>query len=270
MAYAEMAVGQDLNEIRPEEAHGRARDAVETALRIDPELGEAHSVLGLLSFTHDFDWQRAEAEFKLALELSPGAADIYDHYGWLCGSMERWDEALALVKRAEELDPLMHRSDVASTLVRAGRYDEALEAAKQAVTFDPQHGRSNSTLGWALIKVGRFDEGVASLERAVSANPGNSMYMAQLGQAYAVTGDTTRAREMLRALDELATQRYVSPYHLAYVHTGLGDAEQAIDLLERAYTDRAGSVYGIKGSFLFAPLRSHPRFQALLAKINLA
>jgi serine/threonine-protein kinase len=270
MAYAEMAVGQDLNEIRPEEAHGRARDAVETALRIDPELGEAHSVLGLLSFTHDFDWERAEAEFKLALELSPGAADIYDHYGWLCGSMERWDEALALVKRAEELDPLMHRSDVASTLVRAGRYDEALEAAKQAVTFDPQHGRSNSTLGWALIKVGRFVEGVASLERAVSANPGNSMYMAQLGQAYAVTGDTTRAREMLRALDELATQRYVSPYHLAYVHTGLGDAEQAIDLLERAYTDRAGSVYGIKGSFLFAPLRSHPRFQALLAKINLA
>jgi serine/threonine-protein kinase len=270
MAYAEMAVGQDVNEMRPEESHRRAREAVETALKIDPELGEAHSMLGLLSFTHDFDWVRAEAEFKLALELSPGSADIYDHYGWLCGSMERWDEALALVKRAEELDPLMHRSDVASTLVRAGRYEEALESAKHAVSFDPQHGRSNSTLGWALIKLGRVDEGLASLERAVAANPDSTMYLAQLGQAYAITGDTTRAREALRVLEERATQRYVSPYHLAYVYTGLGDAEGAIDLLERAFDERAGSVYGIKGSFLFAPLRSHPRFQALLAKINLA
>ncbi len=270
MAYAEMAVGQDLKDIRPEEAHRRAREAVETALRLDPELGEAHSMLGLLSFTHDFDWVRAESEFKLALELSPGSADIYDHYGWLCGSMERWDEALALVKRAEELDPLMHRSDVASTLLRAGRYQEALESATHAVSFDPQHGRSNSTLGWALIRLGRFDEGLASLERAVSANPGSSMYLAQLGQAYAETGNTTRAREVLRVLDDLAKQRYVSPYHLAYVYTGLGDAERALDMLERAHGERAGSVYGIKGSFLFAPLRSHPRFQVLLAKINLA
>ena len=270
MAYAEMAVGQDLNEIRPEEAHRRAREAVETALKIDPELGEAHSMLGLLSFTHDFDWVRAESEFKLALELSPGSADIYDHYGWLCGSMERWDEALLLVKRAEELDPLMHRSDVASTLVRAGRYEEALASAKHAVSFDPQHGRSNSTLGWALIKLGRIDEGLASLERALAANPTSTMYLAQLGQAYAVTGNPTRARELLQTLDEIAKQRYVSPYHVAYVYTGLGEADRAIDLLERAYNERAGSVYGIKGSFLFEPLRSHPRFQALLAKINLA
>jgi serine/threonine-protein kinase len=239
-------------------------------LKIDPELGEAHSMLGLLSFTHDFDWVRAEAEFKLALELSPGSADIYDHYGWLCGSMERWDEALALVKRAEELDPLMHRSDVASTLVRAGRYEEALESARHAVSFDPQHGRSNSTLGWALIKLGRIDEGLASLERAVAANPDSTMYLAQLGQAYAITGNTSRAREALRVLEEKSTQRYVSPYHLAYVYTGLGEMDRAIDLLERAYDERAGSVYGIKGSFLFAPLRSHPRFKALLAKINLA
>ena len=75
----------------------------------------------LLRMVHDYDWAGAEAEFKLALELSPGAADIYDHYGWLCGAMERYDEALALVRRAQELDPLTHRADVASTLcARAG------------------------------------------------------------------------------------------------------------------------------------------------------
>jgi serine/threonine-protein kinase len=270
MAYAELAIGQGFDDLRPEEAHRRARDAVAAALAIDGELGEAHSVLGLLSFTHDFDWARAEAEFKLALELNPGAADIYDHYGWLCGSLERWDEALALVKRAEELDPLMHRSDVASTLLRAGRYHEALEAAKQAMAFDPQHGRSNSTLGWALIKLGEVDVGLASLERAVSLNPGNTMYLSQLGEAYALAGKTAKAQDIARQLEQMAKERYVSPYHVAYVYTGLGDAERAIDLLEEAYGEHAGSVYGIKGSFLFTPLRSHPRFQALLAKMNLA
>jgi len=221
-------------------------------------------------FIHDFDWEGAEAEFKLALELNPGAADIYDHYGWLCGSLERWDEALALVKRAEELDPLMHRSDVASTLLRAGRYHEALESAKQAVVFDPQHGRSNSTLGWSLIKLGRVDEGLSSLERAVTLNPGNTMYLAQLGEAYAQTGNASRARDILRDLEAMAKERYVSPYHVAYVYTGLGEADHAIDLLERSFAEHAGSIYGIRGSFLFTPLRSHPRFQALLAKMNLA
>jgi len=270
MAYAELAIGQGWDEIPPEELHRRARAAVMSALEIDPELGEGHSVLALLMFIHDFDWEGAEAEFKLALELNPGAADIYDHYGWLCGSLERWDEALTLVKRAEELDPLMHRSDVASTLLRAGRYHEALESAKQAVVFDPQHGRSNSTLGWSLIKLGRVDEGLSSLERAVTLNPGNTMYLAQLGEAYAQTGKASRARDILRDLEAMAKERYVSPYHVAYVYTGLGEADHAIDLLERSFAEHAGSIYGIRGSFLFTPLRSHPRFQALLAKMNLA
>src|SRR6185312_11508894 len=163
MAYAELAIGQGWDEIPPEELHRRARAAVMSALEIDPELGEGHSVLALLMFIHDFDWKGAEAEFKLALELSPGAADIYDHYGWLCGALERYDEALALVRRAQELDPLTHRADVASTLLRAGRYEEALQASLRAIEFDPEYGRARSTLGWAYLKLGMPDRGLAEL-----------------------------------------------------------------------------------------------------------
>jgi len=95
------------------------------------------------------------------------------------------------------------------------------------------------------------------------------IFLAQLGEAYAVAGKVGEAREVLRQLEELSRQRYVSPYHLAYVYTGLGEQDTAIDWLERAYQERAGAVYGVKGSFLFTTLRSHPRFTALLKRMNL-
>jgi serine/threonine protein kinase/tetratricopeptide (TPR) repeat protein len=270
LAYAELAAGEGGAPLRPDQAYREAKQAITRALALDGQLGEAHSVLALLKFTHDFDWAGAEREFKLALQLSPGAADIYDHYGWLCGAQERWDEALALVKRAQELDPLFHRADVATTLLRAGRYQEALEAALRCVEFEADFARGRSTLGWAYFKSGMLDQGLAELERAAALGPDNVMFRAQLGQAYAMAGKTAEAGEMLRQLEQLSQERFVSPYHMAYVYTGLGEADRAMDLLEQAYEERAGSVYGIKGSFLFTSLHSHPRFQALLRKINLA
>ena len=270
LAYAELAAGEGGSALRPDLAHLEAKQAITRALALDSQLGEAHSVLALLKFTRDFDWAGAEREFKLALQLNPGAADIYDHYGWLCGALERWDEALALVTRAQELDPLMHRADVATTLLRAGRYPEGLEAALRCVEYEPDFARGRSTLGWAYMKSGMPDQGVAELERAAALAPENVMYRAQLGQAYAMAGKTADAREMLRQLEQLSEKRFVSPYHMAYVYTGLGEADRAMDLLEQAFEERAGSVYGIKGSFLFTTLHSHPRFQALLRQMNLA
>jgi serine/threonine protein kinase/Tfp pilus assembly protein PilF len=269
LAYAEFASGQGGGALKEDAAYREALAAVTQALALDSGLGEAHSVLALLKCVHDFDWAGAEKEFKLALELSPGSADVHDHYGWLCAALERYDEALALVKRAQELDPLVHRADVASTLLRAGRYQEALQAALRCIEFEPEYARGRSTLGWAYLKNGMPDEGLAQLEQSVQLDPGNTLYLAQLGEAYAMAGNPEQARAVLRQLEELSQQRYVSPYHMAYVYTGLGEPETAIAWLERAYEERAGSVYGIKGSFLFTTLHSHPRFAALLGKMNL-
>jgi eukaryotic-like serine/threonine-protein kinase len=269
LAYAEFASGQGGGALKEDAAYREALAAVTQALALDSGLGEAHSVLALLKCVHDFDWSGAEKEFKLALELSPGSADVHDHYGWLCAALERYDEALALVKRAQELDPLVHRADVASTLLRAGRYQEALQAALRCIEFEPEYARGRSTLGWAYLKNGMPDEGLAQLEQSVQLDPGNTLYLAQLGEAYAMAGNPEQARAVLRQLEELSQQRYVSPYHMAYVYTGLGEPETAIAWLERAYEERAGSVYGIKGSFLFTTLHSHPRFAALLGKMNL-
>ena len=268
MAFTELG-GQGGGAVTPAQAYERAKEAAAKALALDGALGEARCMLAFLKFVCDFDWTGAEAEFKRALDLSPGSADTYDLYGRMLSALTRYDEAIAMVKRAQELDPLAHRTDVASVLVRAGRYDEAVQAATRAVEFDPDDPRGRSILGWAHLKNGNPDRGLAELERAVSLAPGNTLFWAQLGQAYALAGRVGQARDVLRQLQDLARERYVSPYHLAYIYTGLGEQDAAIDLLEQAYEQRSGGVYGIKGSFLFTTLHRHPRFVALLGKMHL-
>jgi serine/threonine protein kinase/tetratricopeptide (TPR) repeat protein len=270
LTYAEFAAGMGGSSMKEEVAYGKAYDAVKRALELGPSLGDAHAVLAILKCTQEFDWVGAEREFKLALELNPGSADTWDHYGWLCYAQERYDEALELVKRAQELDPMAHRTDVVTALLRAGRNAEALEAGLKSVEFEPNFARARAVLGWAYIKNGQPEKGLAELETALKISPTSTMTLAQLGQAYAVCGRRDKAHEVLGRLGEMSKEQYVSPYHLAYIYTGLGELDRAMDMLEQSHRERAGGVYGIKGSFLFAPLRSHPRFKALLAKMNLA
>ncbi|PYO69613.1 MAG: hypothetical protein DMD69_02160 [Gemmatimonadetes bacterium] len=267
MVYTELA---ETGSLRPGEAYARARDASAKALALDLGLGEAHCMLAYITAVCDFNWVSAEQEFKRALELTPNSADTYDLYGRMCLALERNDEALAMERRAQELDPLAHRADVARALLRAGRYDEALQAATHAVELDPHYARGHATLGWAYLKKGIVKQGVAELEIAVSLSPGDTLWLAQLGQAYGMVGDVARARNVLHQLEELSGQRFVSPYHIAFVYTGLGEQDSAMDWLERAYEDRSGPVYSVKGSFLFTTLHAHPRFIALLRKMNLA
>lgn len=225
--------------------------------------------MGYLKTVREFDWPAAERAFKQALELSPSGADAHNLYGRLCATLGRYDEAIALAQRAQQLDPLAHRVDLATTLLRAGRYDQAVLRAEEAVELDPGNDRVRATLGWAYFLSGRRQEGLAELERAVSVAPENTLWLGQLGEAYAMAGEAATAREVLRKLEERAQDAYVSPYHFAYVYTGLGDADRAIDRLERAVAERTGPAYGIKGSFLFTPLHAHPRFRALLRQMNL-
>jgi serine/threonine-protein kinase len=266
MAYIELAEG---GAMEPDAAFTKAKAAVETSLRLDPELSTPHVTAAYLKMTREFDWPAAEREFRRALELSPSDTDAHDLYGRLCMALGRMDDALALLRRAEELDPLAHTNDITTAMLRAGRFDEALARARQSVETNPTNARTRATLGWANILTGRVRDGVADLERAVALAPGNNLWLAQLGAAYAMAGDTSKARGVLRQLEEKGKLEFVSPYHLAYVHTGLGEYDRAIELLESAVAARTGPTYGIKGSFLFLPLQGQPRFQALLRGMGL-
>lgn len=248
----------------------RAETSITRALKLDPGLGDAHATSAYLKMAWHFDWAGSEAGFLRALELSPGSAYVQDLVARMLTALERYDDALRHARRAQELDPLVHRNDLTTLLLRAGRYQQALLQAQDSVEADPRGSRSHATLGWAYLLNGMASEGVDELERAVEIDPENGLWMGQLGQAYARVGDRRKAEAILLAMEERARQTFVSPYHVAYVHTGLGNFDRALELLEQTVTDRSGMPYALKGSFLFTPLRNHPRFQALLRTMNLS
>ena len=276
LAYANIAyVYTDIGlgvagSLPPADAFALARRAVNRAIQLDAELAEGHAMLGHLMYASEFDWAGAERELKRAIELDPNSGLAFDIYGLMLAALERYDEAIEMQRRAHELDPLAHRLDIATTMIRAGRYDESIALTRRVLEVEPHLAAAHATIGWAYLLTGQELQGIAALRHAVILAPDSTMYRAQLGQALATTGQTEEARTILRELERLGQTRYVTPYHMAYAHTGLGEYDRAMDFLERAYEERAGAIFGIKGSFLFIPLREHPRFQALLRKMNLA
>ncbi|HJP86458.1 MAG TPA: tetratricopeptide repeat protein [Gemmatimonadaceae bacterium] len=265
-AYTELAESGFVN---PEIAYPRAMEASRRALELDPESGAAHCTLGYLKGVYEYDWRGAEEAFKKSIELAPSHSDSYVLYGRMLAGLGRFDEALALQERAHELSPLAHRMDRITTLLRAGRLEEAVPKAEAAVEFEPGYDRARSTLGWSYFLNGNQSAGIAELERAVAVAPGNTLWLGQLGQAYAMAGDETKAREIIAQLEDFAHTKFVSPYHFAYVYAGLGDADRAIDYLEQAVIARTGPAYAIKSSFLLTSLHNHPRFHALLREMRL-
>jgi len=253
--------------VPPRESRSHAREAAQRALAIDTQLGDAHGAVALVKLVIDHDWSGCERAFRRGLELSPGSDFMWAAYGLLLSTLERFDEAIAAYRRAKELDPLtaVHASTLASVLLRAGRLDEALDEARRLTELAPEFPMARSNLGWAYLLKGANERGLAELEKAAALAPGNSMLLGQLGEAYALAGRTQEANDVLKRLRE----RQTSSYHLAYVYTGLGDDEAAMDCLERAYEEQAGGLYGIKGSFLFRRLVTHPRFIDLLRRMNL-
>jgi serine/threonine-protein kinase len=211
----------------------------------------------------------AERSFKRALAIQPNQADCLDHYGRLCASLGRFDEVLMMQRLAYELDPLEHRSDIVNAHLRAGQYSQALQLGERLVAKDPQYDCLQATVAWAYHYSDRRDEALAAMRRATVVSPDSSMWLAQLGQMLDVQSHDTEAREILLRLEDAARERYVSLYRFAYVHTGLGEQDVAMDWLERACRERAGAVYGVRGSFLFEGLRTHPRFVALLGRMGL-
>lgn len=243
----------------------QARGSALHAVLADDLLPEAHGSLALVRWIYDWNWPQAEREFKRALELNPSYATAHQWYAYFLASRGRFPEALAAIQQARELDPLSLsiRTDVGEINAWARHYDTAVAELRGVVDADPDFPMAHNILGLTYVLQGRLTDGITALERARQIDDGPRM-MSTLAYAYGVAGNHARARALLRELQSLTIRRNVSPFAFALVHAGLGERNEALAWLQRAFHERSDTMAIIGVYPWLDGLRSDPRFADLL------
>ena len=258
--------------VSPNEVLPLAKAAALNALEFDDSLAEAHTPLAVLRVEYDLDLPGAEKEFRRAIELNPNYATAHQWYGEeVLAATGRFPEALAELKRAEELDPLsLATHNIHGYVLYLARHnDEAIAQLRKTLDLDPNFPNTHMYLGRVFVQKRIFADAIAEFQRADTLSGGEPFYRAWLGYGYAVAGQTARAKRVLNQLKELPKSRYVPPYDVAAIWMGLGEKEQALKWLEMAYEDHAAYIPAISVEPVFEGLRSDPRFQNLLRRMNL-
>jgi tetratricopeptide (TPR) repeat protein len=245
----------------------QAKAAAQRALQLDDTLAEAHASLGFVNHLYDYDLKAAESQYRRAIELRPNYANAHFYYGFLLTLEGRFDEAIAEGRQAGELDPLS--STIASVasfpFTFQGKYDTARALAQQGFDLDPTSDVAQFQLGFIDLESGNFAQAIVELEKA--RRPDAVPYVeGWLGYAYAASGDRAKALAMIKELDEASSRRYVSPFSTAIIYLALGDKDRALAGLEKTCEVHSQWLFLLKVDKIFDPLRSDPRFVALLKK----
>jgi tetratricopeptide (TPR) repeat protein len=267
LAYAGLADGYRILAVcgwsSPSACRDKALAAAQKALEIDDRLSEAHKALGAAHLRFDWEWKQSETELRRALELNPSAADAHRVYAVCLQATVRVEQAIAEVERARVLDPLSLLTETAlgRALYLARRYEAAIAQCRKALELDSDYVPTHFNLGRALVATGKTGEAISELKKAGQEDC--VPCTAALGYAYARAGDKEAAREVLKKLLKLGARSYVSAYEVAKVHMGLGQKQQALEWLEKAYAEQAVGLVALKVDPVFDPLYSHPAFQKL-------
>ena len=253
------------------EAMPRARALARKALLIDADLAEAHASLGLVLWLYDWDRAAAERELRRALELDRNYAAAYQWLAEMLAEQGKTEEADREIRLALEIDPLslVANGDRGWFSYYRRDYEQAVRNYRQTLAMDPEFSQAWLGLGLAYAQQGRYAEAVEALERVNGLGP-IPPAMAALGYTYGLAGRKGDARALLDGLLALGRRRYVSSYYVAGVSIGLGDRDRAFEWLGRACDERASMLGTLKVDPAFDPLRSDPRFAALLARTGLA
>lgn len=249
----------------------RSIAAAETAVHLDPQLAEAWASLGAVYFWFKHDWDRSEKAFKTAMDLDPDLAFAHLYYAILLGNIGRIDEALAESEKAHELDPYWaYSTSIQGTiLIQAGKPDEALTRFGEASRLDPRLWIAQCKAALALIDLHRYDEALATARKAADINRSQTNSLAFESFALAKLGRRDEARKILNDLLIRSRDGYVPPYHIAVTYVGLGDSENALTWLERAFTERDPKIVFLRSESFWNNLRSEPRFVELARKMKL-
>jgi len=249
----------------------RARAAALRALHIDDSLGEAHTSLGYVN-TLSRQFGAAEKEFKRGIELNPNYPTAHHWYGLPYLSMlGRLDEAIAEIKRAQQLDPLspIISANAGNLYVLKGDLNPAIEEFKKVIELDPNFPIARDFLGCAYLKQGHQQEAIAELQKGVELSGRASQELGFLGYGYGALGKRAEATALLKELEERYAQKETPAMHLAAVYGGLGEKDQAFAWLERDFQARTGLLIFITTLPDYDTLRDDPRYTDLLRRIGL-
>jgi TolB-like protein/tetratricopeptide (TPR) repeat protein len=255
----------------PRAALAAARESATRALLIDPTVSEAHAVTGDLQRMLDGDWGAAEASYAEAIKLNPSNGAALRSYGLMLALESRYAEALACVERARELDPLCLGTSTTGTWTRyvSGDYDSAIAFCRHMLEMDPEFVSAHRVLAASLLQAGRGEEAVAQLDLALTFDPSHPVLLSWLAHVKAVLGCRSQAQALITQARSLERIRYVPPFHLALAYTGLADFDDAFAALDQAWLDRDPALATLDAEPRFEPIRSDPRYRALVERIKI-
>jgi serine/threonine protein kinase/Tfp pilus assembly protein PilF len=247
-----------------------AREAAERALRLNPNLSEAHVVLGFVHL-QSWEWDEVEKEFLRALELNPSNADALQKYTLFLTAQGRHDEALKAIYKARKLDPLSLplRFGVISNCLLAGHYREAAEGARATIGLQPDHWLGHYFLGSALYFEGRYDEADAELRQAVDLSRRMPVALAALARNAVRSGRAAEAQAIVKELEEAFAHAFVPPTTIAIPLAALGEVDRALDWLEKGVEAQDHGLLLVGVNPHFRELHGHPRFESILGRVGL-
>lgn len=274
-AYAGLAdsyaLQLDYKSVPVAEGFALAKAYARQALALDESVAEAHASLAWSLFIYDWEWEAARQEFRRAIELDPRYATAHQWYAFWLAARGQLDDAVSEGHAALELDPasVSIRRTMGWLYFYARRYDQARYHLARAIAMNPTAEESYRVLGLTLGHEGQWAEAERVLREAITLWGAGAYSIAALGWVLARSGQRGEAERLLEQLTAEGKRGYVSPVAHATLQLGLGNADAALDGIERAHVERRGWVAYLKVNPIFDPVRGHARFAALVQRLGL-
>jgi tetratricopeptide (TPR) repeat protein len=253
------------------EAMNNARTIARKALELDPALAEAHTSLAFVLMHYDWDFAAAEQEYLRAIDLNPNYATAHQWYAVNLAATGRMDAALAEIRHAQELDPLslIINADVGELLCLARRYEDAAAQLQSTLRMDPNFLLAHYNLVMVYQFQQKYTEAAAHAHKAMELSHGSLWAQGLLGTTYALNGQRAEARNVMASIRNSPNGGNEAAHGLAIIATILGDKDAAFYWLKVGRDERSGSLILLKVTTYWDPLRSDPRFAALLHSVGL-
>jgi tetratricopeptide (TPR) repeat protein len=256
--------------LAPLEILPEAVAAAERAVELDEQLAEAWVSLAAVNYYLNFDGPTSERALERALEINPSSVRALNHYSWQLGESGRFEEGLVPARRAIRLDPLSTATHLSLAQIHylSRENETALRLYEQIVDMDRHDPSLHFYLGWAQEQSREYDKAILSYLEAIELSNRAPLYVSGLGHAYGIAGRAVEAQAVLEELVQQERDGLAQPFHVAVVHLGLKNYEEAIDWLEKSFAAHNAQMMYIKEAPQFDPLRSNERFTRLVDRMR--